>query len=466
MTAIEQGRKQAEALYFEGVRCMEAGEDTRAEDCFREALQFAPELAEACLNLGFLANRRGDAEAAESCYRHAVALDPSCPQGHLNLGAILADKKRFAEAEAAYSQAIALRPDAAAGWSNLGALYACMKRETEAEQCLRQAIALDKDYANARFNLGYLLLRQGKFEEGWHCLEARNWYAPLAAQLSCPLWQGEALAGKSLLVGYEAGHGDMIQFCRYLPLLKQQGVASISMICHPALKPLFEALPEVDELIGFDEPLPDRNWDFWIPLLSIPHRFNTRIDTIPAKIPYLQAPAERIEKWAPLLPDGFRVGLVWKGNPRFENDADRSLPSLGVLAPLADVSGVRFVSLQKGAGEAEAAHPPAGFPILDLGTRLQDFADSAAIVAQLDLVISVDTAVAHLAGALGKPCWLMLPEYKPDWRWLTERNDTPWYPAMRLFRQHAMGEWNPVVAELVAALGQAVRIAADIQLPT
>jgi Tfp pilus assembly protein PilF len=452
---INPKRTEAEALFFQGTRCMETGDVSSAEACFRKALEIVPDFAEAYANLGLLLDRQG-VDSAEICYRRSIELNPAYPETHLNLGAFLANKKRFTEAEASYRQAIALKAHAPAGWSNLGVLYACMKREREAEQCYRTAMSLDESYATARFNLSYLLLRQGRFEEGWHCLEARNWYAGLAAHFTCPRWQGEALVGKSILISYEAGHGDVIQFCRYADVLKAQGTASITMLCHPALKTLFAELEAVDIVISFDEQIPASGWDFWTPLLSIPYYCKTRLDSIPAKIPYLQAPANRIEKWAALLPkEGLRVGLVWKGSTQFENDADRSLPSLDVLAPLWTVAGVNFISLQKGVGEEEAAQPPSGLSLTNLGYQLEDFADTAAVVASLDLVICVDTAIAHLSGALGKPCWVLLPEYKTDWRWLVDRADSPWYPgAMQLFRQPSMGDWASVIAEVIIALEQ------------
>ncbi len=435
---------------------MAAGDLAHAAACLHQALQMAPDFAEAYANLGLLLERQGRLEAAEANYRRSIALKPGYAETHLNLGALLANQKRFDEAEAAYKQSIALRPNAPAGWSNLGALYACMKREDEAEQCYRTGLALDATHAGTRFNLGYLLLRQGRFEEGWHCLEARNWYAALAAHLTCPRWQGEALMGKSLLIGYEAGHGDMIQFCRYAALLKAQGAGAITLICHPGLKTLLATLDGVDTVIAYDEQIPTSGWDYWTPLLNLPYYCKTRLDTIPANIPYLQAASDRIAHWSALVPqDGLRVGLAWKGNPQFENNADRSLPSLAVLTPLGAIAGVHFISLQKGAGEDEAAHPPHELPLRHLGSQLQDFADTAALVMHLDLVICVDTAVAHLAGALGQPCWVLLPDYKTDWRWLTNRSDSPWYPGvMRLFRQSRMGEWADVVADVAAALAR------------
>jgi tetratricopeptide (TPR) repeat protein len=449
-------REEAEALFYQGIRLMNAGDATGAEACFGLAVQKSPDFAEAYANLGLLLEKRSETEAAEICYRLSIELDPSYSETHLDLGALLAGKKRFEEAETVYKQAIDLVPDSPVGWSNLGVLYACMKREAEAEQCYRTAMRLDDNYAMARYNLSYLLLRQGRFEEGWPCLEARNWYAAWATRLNCQRWQGEPVAGKSILIGYEPGHGDMIQFCRYAEELKAQGAAAITLVCHAALERLFNAVEGVDIVLSINDQMPSYGFDFWTPPLSIPYYCNTRLDSIPARIPYLYASPELVEKWAALLPEnGLRVGLVWKGNPLFDNDADRSLPSLDVLAPLAYVEGVTFVSLQKGAGEDEARHPPAGLHLTHLGDLLTDFADTAAVISSLDLVICVDTAVAHLAGALGKPCWVMLPDYKTDWRWMTERTDSPWYPGvMRLFCQTTAGDWSAVVDAVVAALEQ------------
>lgn len=447
---------EAEALFYEGNRFMKAGDDARAEECFRQAALAAPELAEPHANLGFLLDKRGALDEAEASYRRSLGLAPANPRAHLNLGALLARRKRFSEAEAAYRRAIALSPPngSAAAWSNLGALYAAMNRSDEAEQCLRTALAQDESHAKARFNLSYVLLRQGRFEEGWRCYAVRDWNMALAARFACPRWRGEALSGKSFLIGIEAGHGDMIQFCRYAAVLKQRGAAKISVLCHPALKTLFESLEAVDTVISAEEPFVASGWDFWSPPLSLPYYCATRLDSIPAAIPYLRAQPERVAKWAPRIPQsGLRVALVWKGNPRFEFDQDRSLPSLEVLAPLWTVAGVHFISLQKGAGEHEATGRREGLPLVELGSQVEDFADHAAILTCVDLVVCVDTAVAHLAGALGKRCWVLLAAHMTDWRWLADREDSPWYPkTMRLFRQPAMGDWPSVVERVQAEL--------------
>ena len=433
---------------------MMAGDDVGAEVSFRQVVAQAPELAEVWINLGLIRQRAGEPDTAEASFRQALRLDPACVQAYLNLAVLLLEGKRFVEAEALSQAALRRAPASAVAWSNYGVLLACGKREAEAEQCYRTAFVLDPAYRKARFNLAYVLLRQGRFAEGWACLEARDWYAPLERHFACPRWQGESLVGKSVVVGCEAGYGDMIQFSRYVPWLKERGANHVSLICHQGLKTLLSTLPDVDTVYSITDDVPSSGWDIWLPLLSLPHHLGTTLATIPAQIPYLRADPGRASAWDARLPaDGLRIGLAWKGNPRFENDADRSLPSLDVLAPLGEVGGVCFVSLQKGAGEDEALDPPDGLSLLALGGELDDFAETAAVIACLDLVISVDTAVAHLAGALGRPCWVLLPDYKTDWRWLTGRDDSPWYTGtLRLFRQSADGAWPPVVARVAVAL--------------
>ncbi len=446
----------ADARFEDGVRLLDTAQPAQALACFRDAIAMAPDFAEAHANIAYLLDQDGDASAAEMHYRRALALEPGLAQTWLNFGGFLTRERRPGEAEEACRRAVFLDSAHPAAWSNLGVLLTAGKREAEAEQCYRTALALDPAHAKSAFNLAYLLLRQGRYEEGWARFESRDWYQATAARLRCPRWSGEALAGKSVLVGTEAGHGDMIQFSRYAPLLKHKGAVRVSLLCHAPLKPLLSTLHGVDEVIAADEELDADGWDFWTPPLSLPRLLETTLDSIPAAIPYLFADAARVQRWAARMGGGtgeLRVGLVWKGNPRFENDADRSLPSLATLAPLGAIAGVRFYSLQKGAGEDEALQPPPALALTHLGGEITNFADTAAIMANLDLVIAVDTAAAHLAGALGRPCWVLLPDYWTDWRWLADRRDSPWYPAtMRLFRQPPGGGWDVVIEELGDAL--------------
>ena len=443
------------AHFRRGEQHLQAGELQAAEQAFRQAISLDARFAEAHGNLGYVLDQVGASTEAESHYRVALEFAPNQATVHLNLGALLAQQKRHAEAEACYAAALALEPESSAVWSNLGTLNLNLKQEETAEACLRHAIALDPLNTRARFNLAYLQLRHGNFEEGWSLFEARDWYRAMEQQLSWPRWQGESLLGQSLLVTYEAGHGDMIQFCRYIPLLKHIGAVHITLLCHPALKRLMTNLAGLDAVCDFNEALPQTHFDCWTPLMSAPHHLGTRLDTVPAQLPYLNADPTLHAQWASQLPpkSAFRVGLVWKGNPRFENDSDRSLPHLQTLAPLWAVPDLHFFSLQKGTGEEDIAPCGAQQPLIDVGSQMQDFADAAAVIAELDLVIAVDTAIAHLAGALGKPCWLLLPWYMTDWRWGAEGTNSIWYPgAMRLFRQGPDADWGPVIAEVAVAL--------------
>ncbi|HTZ00289.1 MAG TPA: glycosyltransferase family 9 protein, partial [Rhodocyclaceae bacterium] len=331
----------------------------------------------------------------------------------------------------------------------------------EARACWQRALAIRPGHVESRINLAFLLLMEGRYAEGWRYHEARceprvvdERMTSEVPDLPFPRWQGEPLAGKSLLIWPEQGLGDCIQFVRYAALLKGRGIGQLTLLCDPALAPLVATAAGVDSVITSRADV--RSHDHWCFPMSLPLHFGTTIESIPAELPYLHAPPERLERWRGRLPAaGYRVGLVWRGNPGHRNDANRSLPSLATLAPLWSVPGVSFVSLQKGRGEDEARSSPAGRALLPLGQDIGDLADTAAIVAQLDLVITVDTAVAHVAGALGKPCWIMLPRLLVDWRWLLDRDDSPWYPgAVRLFRQLVEGDWGPVVARVAAALAR------------
>ncbi|MBF0138188.1 MAG: tetratricopeptide repeat protein [Magnetococcus sp. DMHC-1] len=435
-----------------------------AETAYQEALRVAPAYAEACFNYGNLLRDRDRLAEAEAAYRETLRLQPGFAEAWNNLGGLLKSLLRHAEAESAYRTALRLRPQDAKTLYNLGTLLKEMRHFDAAEGALREALHLEPERIEAVQNLGLLLLTRGDFAAGWPLYDRAFHGAglaglPWAAGLAMPpLWQGENLTGKSLLVVGEQGLGDEIQFCRYLPLLKAQGVRHLTLVCQEAVTGLLTTLAGVDQIVTPSQCLARKeilsSQDLGTFLLALPHQLGTTLATIPATIPYLHPQPDRLAHWAARLPPGRRrVGLVWKGSPLHEHDAHRSLPDLATLAPLWQVADVVFISLQMAADGDVITSTAPGQPLPGPGGRLADFADTAAIVTLLDLVITVDTAVAHLCGALGQPCWVLLSSIGTDWRWLTQRPDSPWYPkSMRLFRQEAWPDWSGVVEQLVAAL--------------
>jgi len=386
-------------------------------------------------------------DEAEQAARRAVAIQPDFPEARAALGAILADAGTLDSAERDLRQAIALRPDYAEAYDDLGTVLKEQGQVGGAIAAFRQAVQLKPDLANAHTNLAMALLAQGAFEEGWREYEWR-WRAPRMAPASRgftqPQWRGEPGEGRSLLLWAEQGYGDTIQFCRYAALARARGFRVILEVQSPLVR-LLKRLEGADAVVVQGATLPA--FDLHCPLLSLPLAFGARLETIPGSAPYLAADPVDTGRWAKRLGDrkGLKVGIAWSGNPNTTAHARRSLP-LDQLARLTETAGVRFVSLQKDDGEQLR-----GLPILDLMGEAASFADTAALIANLDLIISVDTAVAHLAGAMGKPVWL-LDRFDPDWRWLLGRGDSPWYPSLTIYRQPAPGDWGAVVGEVLKHL--------------
>lgn len=433
-----------------GVVLLELGRVPEAESAYREALVHRADYADAHYNLGVaLASQQRFAEA-EQAYRDAIRVQPDLAHAHNNLGCALRVLDRLSDAVEVFRQALVIDPQLAQAHANLAIALVQLRCFDEAERAYRDALALRADYAEARFGLGVLLLGKGCFDEGWPLYEGRYERPGLIhqktrAMLGASQWTGDSLAGRSVLLWQEDGLGDMLQFSRYIALLKARGATHIAFACVPALHRLMANVDGVDTVLDHHTALARAStYDCWTSPLSLPFHLRTTVDTIPRPV-RLRVDAALVEQWRPALdtlPPGRRIGLVWKGNAKHHNDAHRSLPSVATLAPLWTVPGLSFVSLQKGQGEDEARNPPAHQPLLDAGARVTDLADSAAIVAQLDLVICVDTSIAHLAASLGKPCWVMLPERDVDWRWMHERNDSPWYPhTLRLFRRAPGEDW-------------------------
>jgi tetratricopeptide (TPR) repeat protein len=435
-----------------GEMCRLAGRIDEAIAAGRRAVALDERYPQALSNLGAALYERKDYEEAAACHRRAIAVAPDFPLAHNGLGNALHALKRYDEAIDAYRRAVALEPNFADAWSNLGTTLHHAGRYEEGIAALRRALALAPQHANAHSGLGILLLMRGDFAEGFDEYEWRL----LSSEVKGPRfpqrpWQGESLAGRHIYVQAEQGFGDTIQFARYLPMLRTRAGA-VSFRMHQSLLTLMRANLAGIELFG-DRGTPAPA-DVECALLSLPRLFRTRLETIPAPVGYLRAPAELTARWRERLRgmSGVKVGLVWAGRPEHANDHRRSL-DLAALAPLCELPGVSFASLQVGPHAADVARH-ATLKIADLSHELIDFADTAGTIEALDLVITVDTAVAHLAGALGKPVWVLLPEVT-DWRWLIGREDNPWYPTMRLFRQQPGDGWDKVVLRLAAELAAA-----------
>ncbi|MFP4896952.1 tetratricopeptide repeat protein [Paraburkholderia sp. CNPSo 3155] len=454
--ALELNPDLAEAHNHLGILLVQTQRTVEAEIAFRRVVGLRPDSAEAWNNLGQVLCETVQLVEAEATLRHALLLKPDYAEGHNNFGILLSKTGRYAHAEVAFKKALALNVNYPAAHNNLGHLLSGIGRFAEAEPAFIRALELTSDYVDARFNLSLLLLATGRYAEAWPNYETR--YSPnmsdrkmVVPGFSYPQWQGEPLGGKSLVLLPEQGFGDCIQFARYIPLLKGRGPSRISVVCDPVLGALLETVDGVDEVITDSGSVPEH--DYWTFPLSLPMHFGTTVDTIPGSLPYVHAMPERLEYWRNELPaEGLRIGLVWKGRGTHGNDHNRSLRDISDLAPLWSVPGLTFVSLQHGLRD-ESRQASAEQPLIELGGKIRDLADTAAIVAQLDLTICVDTAIAHVAGALGKPCWVLLPAFGCDWRWLQDRMDSPWYPgAVSLFRQSRFGEWRETIEDVTTAL--------------
>jgi Flp pilus assembly protein TadD len=436
------------------------GRPEEAIPCLQRALSLRPDYPMAQLNLGNALWATNCPEAAIAAYRSAIALRPDFAEAHhclaILLGAVGAADARLDEAIASVRRALALQPGYAEAHNTFGNLLRTAGRTAEAVPCYRRAIALAPGYPDAHFNLGMALLALGDFEAGWRDYEWR-WRTPqmmgAVRRFPAPQWQGEPAEGRRVLIHAEQGAGDALQFCRYAPLLAERGFHVILEV-PKTLARLCRSLAGVAEIALRGEPLPA--FDLHVPMLSLPLILGTTLATIPRSVPYLAAEPALVAAWRARLdpvigPGRLRVGLAWAGDPslhlpaRAAMDRRRSLAPAR-LAPLFEIAGVQFVSLQKGGPPM-----PGEFPLIEEMSHAEDYAETAALLATLDLVIAVDTSVAHLAGALGQPVWL-LDRFDPDWRWLIGRRDSPWYPTLRIYRQPRAGDWESVLAEVVRDL--------------
>ena len=440
----------AGALHHLGVITHEQGDTAEALRLITAALATNPDDGAALVNRGVVLIHLGRPEEALAAFDHALTLQLSAPALFGRGNALLALERRE-EAIAAYDAALTRDPDHAEALFNRGKALLELERPFEALPALRRAIALKPDYAEAHLTEALCRLLGGDFARGWRAYEWRwrtAFQTPSKRDFAQPLWLGEGpVAGETLLVHAEQGFGDTLQFCRYATLLAERG-ARVVLEVQPELKTLLASLGGVSTLIGRGEPLPD--FDRHAPLLSLPLAFGTTVETIPASTPYLRAPPERVERWRARLPAGRRIGLAWSGRASHLNDHHRSLDPVWLTPLLA--TNATFVSLQKDYRPQDRAWLAAHPEVLDCSADLKDFADTAALARAMDLVITVDTSTAHLAGALGIPAWILLPFIALDWRWLLGRDDTPWYPQARLFRQRGPGQWPEVITRIAQTL--------------
>lgn len=427
------------------------GRPDRAETSYRRALGLDPNHARAHNNLGCVLSLQGRLEEALACYRRALQIDPAQPEANQNLAAMTGDAAAQETSIRGYLEQIERDPGDARALANLASIYAGAGRHREALDCLDRAIALDPERAEARYSRAVLLLQSGDYARGWEEY-AWRWrlnsvYSAPARRFATPFWDGAPLAGGTVFLHGESAFGESLQFVRYAPLVAQR-CARVIFECAPQLRSLLERAPGVGEIAiaGADTP----KFDAHLPLFELPRLFGTTLESIPWNGPYVHAAPDRIERWRAALASAgggpLKVGLAWTGNPNNPNNSDRSVPPDALLR-LREVPRVALYNLQIGAGAAGASR----LQLIDLTSRVEDFSDTAALLHHLDLVISIDTSVAHLAGAMGRPVWVML-NLAPDWRYHLERSDNPWYPTMRLYRQAREGDWAPVVERVAEDL--------------
>ena len=438
----------AEAYNNLGISLHKLNQFQPAAQAYRDAIELNPVCAETYYNFGTLLQKQGELEKAVRLYQKAIEIDPEYAEVYNNFGTLLQKQGELEKAVRLYQKAIEIDSNFVLAYGNLGDILHRQGQIEQATQAYRRAIEIQPDYAKAHNHLGITLLLKGDFQLGWQEYEWRlkceNF--PIEKRgFSQPVWDGSSLHGKAIFLYAEQGFGDTIQFIRYVYILAQYQV-DIIFECQFELLTLFESIEVITQLIVEGDPLPD--FDFHAPLLSLPRIFRTDLESIPSKIPYL---CPKLASFICLSPnDKLRIGIAWAGNPKNSND-DTRLVDLQQFSVLFEIEACQFYGLQVGDRRNDIAKYNYSDAIIDLGADFSDFSDTASAIAEMDLVISVDTSTAHLTGALGKMGWILLP-WIPDWRWLLDRKDTPWYPTMRLFRQTSLGDWTSTFQQVYHAL--------------
>ncbi len=445
--ALRLDGRNARAHEAYGDALLDQKKSSEAIACYRRAIDCDAALPSVWSSLGRALAADGQHEQARHSFEKAVALDPQAFSCVVNLGSFLLEQNEFEAAAELYRRFIALEPERVEAHGCLSGVLYLQGNYRAAKAALAEALRREPDNAEARWNLALVQLVEGELAEGFKNFEARYRRFGMPEEYRRPHWQGEPLNGRGIVLLDEQGLGDTLQFLRFVPRVLEAGGAVTLRLSKP-LHRLAEASWPAARLLNASEPLPTN--EVLCPLMSLPYVFGVNAETIPAEVPYLRLPDAARQKVAALAwpREKLRVGLVWAGNPGHALDRYRSIP-LAALRPLFAVPDVQFYSLQMGAGATQLAG--AALPIVDLSGEINDMADTAALLEQLDLVIAVDTSVLHLAGALGRPAWMLTPA-APDWRWIIGRDDSPWYPTLRLFRQTTLGDWSPVVERVAAAL--------------
>lgn len=442
--------REAARIFSEAADAHQKGDLDAAIDGYNRSLFLNPKVADVYNNLGVALRAQGKLEAAVACYRRSLVLRPASAAVFSNMGNALREMGRLQTAVASHQQAIKLASNNPEAYYNLGLALRDLGQVDQALACFGRTLALKPDHVDCHWDRALTLLAKGEYAAGFDEYEWR-WKLDRSPPrgYAQPMWDGGEMKGKTLLVHQEQGFGDMLQFARYLPMVKARaGGATLVVEAQPELARLFSEIEGVDKVVERGAQLP--SFDAYVPMMSLARIFATTLDSIPADVPYLKAPDMETLKLPPSLDKQFRVGISWAGRPTHKNDVNRSCEFRHFVEFLG-IPGITVYSLQKGPREADIREHGCDGLMMNLAPRLTDFADTAAVIEQLDLIITVDTAVGHLAGALGKPVWVVVP-FAPDWRWLLEDEGSPWYPNHRLFRQTEPGGWDGVFARLRKAL--------------
>jgi FKBP-type peptidyl-prolyl cis-trans isomerase 2 len=441
------------AQYFQlGVLLQDKNEFDEAITCYLKAITIDPGMFEAYYNTAVAYQEKGQLDDAIAFYKQTIELNLNHEKACLNLGISLKEKGQFEEAIKFFEKAIQIKPDYAIAYYNLGNVYVAKGQFDKAMQFYQKAIDLNPNYAEAHLNVAQLNLLFGNLEDSWKGFE---WGWQVEGDISRrnfnqPPWDGSDVSGHTVLLYTDQGFGDTIQFIRYAPLIAQRG-ARVVIECQAELMSLIQTVEDIQQVIVQGKQLPD--FDLHCHILSLPDVFKTTLETIPSKIPYIFPDTSKVKMWRDLIQTdrtSLRVGLTWSGDPGFKKGQSRSC-TIEIFSRLGQLHDITYYSLQKGETSQQAYNPPQEMQLINYTDKISDFADTAALIMNLDLVISIDTSVAHLAGALGKKVWTLIP-FVPDWRWMLDREDSPWYPTMRLFRQSSPGDWETVMDRVAQAL--------------